>query len=114
MKVLKNQRELRSYDFRLAGGGNAKVEMTLCDPANEPSSDDERLIFETGPAGARQKFYVPLKGHKTLIETINDNDEVLPGAILLVEYLKDTSEGEGEFVIHFDDERSPKKTEVTE
>lgn len=104
MKLLKTERELSMHDFR-AGDGHKKITVTLVGPHNE----SEGVVVEIGPAGAKQKKYIPLAKNKSLIETIHDNDELLPGAILIIEHLKDNSDGEGEFEVFFDDENSPKK-----
>lgn len=102
MKLLKTQRELGEFDFRKPGF--QKVELTIIDKDEKTGG----LIVEVGPVGARQKYLVPETKNKSLFEVIDDNDEVKPGAILHVEWLKDDSNGEGEFEVFYDDEKSPK------
>ncbi len=102
MKLLKTQRELGEYNFRKQG--HAKLILTII-------SEDEKtggLIIETGPQGSRHKFLIPKEHNTSLFETIVDNDEVTNGSVLSVEWLKDDSNGEGEFEVFLDEEQSPK------
>lgn len=102
MKLLKTQRELSKYDFRKAG--HNKIEVTIVSEHEETGG----VIVEVGPVGARQKYLIPKEHNNSLFEVIADNDEVKPGAVLSIEWLKDDSEGEGEFEVFIDEDKSPK------
>lgn len=112
MKLLKSERELGEHDFRVAGGGNKKILCTVIGQ-HEPS---EGIIVQLGvglPDNARTKVYIPKAKNLSLIATIDSNEEVVEGSVLSIEHLKDNSEGEGEFEVFLDEERSPKKEEPT-
>jgi len=110
MKLLKSERELGEHDFRIAGGGNKKILCTLIGP-HEPS---EGVIVQLGvglPDNARTKVYIPKAKNLSVIQLIHDND--LPeGSVVSIEHLKDNSEGEGEFEVFLDEERSPAWTSL--
>ncbi len=104
MKLLKSERQLSEYDFRVASGSNKVLTCTVIGPHEQT----EGIAVETGPQGARRIFYIPNVKNKSLIQTLNDHDEVVPGSVLKIEWLKDNSEGEGEFEVHLDEDLSPK------
>ncbi len=113
MKLLKSERELGEHDFRLAGGGNKKILCSLIGPHEQ----SEGVIVQLGvglPDNARTKVYLPKAKNLSLIQTINDNEELVEGSVLSIEWLKDNSEGEGEFEVFLDEERSPKSEAPTE
>lgn len=113
MKLLKTERQLSMYDFRKNGSGFAKI---LCTVVGD-HEESQGVVVELGvglPDNARQKVYIPYSKNKSLIELIDKSEEVVPGTVLSIEWLKDNADGDGEFEVFLDEERSPKKEVPTE